>query len=98
MVATSSQIVVDRTPTIGDGMAQTSAPQSGDIYLSFNGQDSYVEIPGTDDLSPATTGELTIAVWMRPDTLNFPQPEGTGYIHWLGKGRRGRAGVGAPHV
>jgi hypothetical protein len=70
-------------------MAQTAAPQSGDIYLSFNGQDSYVEIPGTDDLSPATTGELTIAVWMRPDTLNFPQPEGTGYIHWLGKGDAG---------
>src|SRR5262249_53312824 len=24
--------------------------------------------------------------WMRPDVLNFPNAEGTGYVHWLGKG------------
>jgi hypothetical protein len=71
-------------------MPRTSAPWPGDVYLKFNGLGDFVEIPGTDRLSVDTTGALTIAAWMRPDILNFPKSEGSGYIHWLGKGESGR--------
>jgi hypothetical protein len=63
-----------------------SAPRKGDTYLKFTGVDSYVEIPSIADYSVATTGELSVAAWIRPDTLNFSRWERTGYVHWLGKG------------
>jgi len=69
-------------------MAANAAPRPGDVYLRFNGQDNYVEIPSIADYSVATTGELAVAAWVRPDTLNFPRWERTGYVHWLGKGER----------
>jgi hypothetical protein len=67
-------------------MAANAAPRQGDVYLRFNGLDNYVEIPSIVDYSVATTGELAVAAWIRPDTLNFPRWERTGYVHWLGKG------------
>ncbi len=75
-------------------MSQNAAPQAGDVYLQFNGIDAYVEIPGIADYSLATTGALTVAAWIRPDTLTFPSAEpGSDYIHWLGKGdQSGSAG------
>jgi hypothetical protein len=63
-----------------------SAPGKGDVYLKLSGADSYVEIASIADYSLATTGELSVAAWIRPDTLNFPSWEKTGYVHWLGKG------------
>jgi hypothetical protein len=70
-------------------MATNASPQSGDVYLQFNGRDAYVEIPSLADYSASTTGELTISAWLRPDTLNFPSVErNSDYIHWLGKGER----------
>jgi hypothetical protein len=63
-----------------------AAPHKGDVYLHFNGIDNYVEIPSSDDLSVATSGELTVSAWIRPDVLNFPNEESTGYVHWMGKG------------
>lgn len=63
-----------------------SAPGKGDVYLQLSGADSYVEIASIADYSLATTGELSVAAWIRPDTLNFPRWEKTGYVHWLGKG------------
>ena len=73
-------------------MVKNGSPQTGDVYLEFNGRDSYVEIPSIADYSASTTGELTIAAWIRPDTLNFPSVErNSAYIHWLGKGERSGA-------
>lgn len=63
-------------------------PNSG---FQFDGQSQYIEIPDQDQLSISTTGELSISIWMRPDTLDFDKDEGDGYIHWFGKGE----GVGA---
>src|SRR5215813_10078220 len=69
-------------------MVKNGSLQTGDVYLEFNGRDSYVEIPNISDYSASTTGELTIAAWIRPDTLNFPSVErNSAYIHWLGKGK-----------
>jgi hypothetical protein len=46
-----------------------AAPRPGDVYLRFNGLDNYVEIPSIADYSIATTGELAVAAWIRPDAL-----------------------------
>ncbi|MGX7000323.1 LamG-like jellyroll fold domain-containing protein [Caballeronia sp. KNU42] len=68
-------------------MNASAAPKTGDVYLALGGRDQYVEIPGSIAYSISTTGELTVAAWLRPDTLNFPAVEdGTDYINWLGKG------------
>jgi hypothetical protein len=60
------------------------------IYLQFDGRTSYVEVPDSPDLSVGSTGSLTVSAWMKPDTLSFPHTEGTGYVHWLGKGEDSR--------
>jgi Concanavalin A-like lectin/glucanases superfamily len=67
-------------------MSQSAAPQLGDTYLLFDGQKSYVEIPSANYNTVKPTGALTVATWMRPDTLDFPRVERDGYVHWLGKG------------
>lgn len=59
------------------------------VYLHFNGKDEYVEIPTSPRFSLSSEG-LTVSAWMRPDTLTFPNPEGSGYVHWMGKGERGQ--------
>jgi hypothetical protein len=59
--------------------------------LQFNGTASdYIEIPDSADFSVATTGSLTASAWMRPDVLTFPNFEGSGYVHWMGKGEAGQ--------
>src|SRR5947209_9883115 len=75
-------------------MTGNASPRPGDVYLEFNGPDSYVEIPSVSDYSVSTTGALTVSTWMRPDTLNFPRAAANSdYVHWLGKGdRSGGAG------
>jgi len=50
----------------------------------------YAEVADSPDLSVATTGALTVAAFIRPATLSFPQVEGTGDLHWMGKGEPGR--------
>ena len=57
--------------------------------LLFDGQQTHVEIPDSEDFS-VSTGGLTVSVWMRPDVLTFPIEEGEGYVHWLGKGEAGK--------
>jgi hypothetical protein len=73
--------------TVAIAAAGPTAPAS---YLTFNGINSYVEIPSNPDLSLSNAG-LTIAVWMRPDSLTFSKTEGSlasqQYVHWLGKGQ-----------
>jgi hypothetical protein len=63
---------------------------NGNSRLHFNGTQTYIEIPSHSDFSVTTTGELTIAAWITPETLTFPNIEGTGYVHWLGKGEIGQ--------
>jgi hypothetical protein len=58
--------------------------------LNFDGIDDYIEIADDARLSVATTGRLTVAAWMRPDVLAFPNFESTGYVRWLGKGEIGQ--------
>jgi hypothetical protein len=67
-------------------VALNAARKPGETCLVFNWKGDYVEIPSAPALSPATTGALAISAWIRPDVLNFPISEGSGYVYWLGKG------------
>lgn len=58
--------------------------------LVFDGTQTYIEVPDSTDFSLATIGGLTVSAWMRPDVLTFPNEEGDGYIHYLGKGDAGQ--------
>jgi hypothetical protein len=60
------------------------------LATMFDGVSQYVEVPDHDDLSVPTTGVITVEAWMRPDVLNFPKQESTGYVHWMGKGSAGQ--------
>jgi hypothetical protein len=55
---------------------------------------SHIEVRDHQDFSIATSGKgLSVEVWMRPDALDFDGEEGHSsddYIHWLGKGEKGR--------
>lgn len=70
------------------GPSRTKLP-NGETAAVFRGTTRYLEAPDAAALSPATTGMLTLEAWMRPDTLQFPHAEGSGYVHWMGKGTSG---------
>lgn len=63
---------------------------NGDIAKTFDGRTQYAQIQDADDLSLPTSGILTIEAWIRPDVLEFPHQESSGYVHWLGKGDIGQ--------
>jgi hypothetical protein len=58
----------------------------GSVATAFDGLTQYLEVSDQNDLSVPNTGILTIEAWMRPDTLEFSSQEGSGYVHWMGKG------------
>jgi hypothetical protein len=67
-------------------MSGSPAPAgSPRTYLMFDGVDNNVEIGSRPLLSIATTGALTVSVWMMPRVLTFTHAV-KGYVHWLGKG------------
>jgi hypothetical protein len=78
----------DVTGTYTGAPATTTLP-NGDTAVDFDGATQYFEAADAAVLSPATTGEITIEAWMRPDVLQFPNEEGSGYVHWMGKGTAG---------
>jgi hypothetical protein len=56
----------------------------------FDGSTGYVEIPDDDVFSEPTAGAITVEAWIRPDSMAMPNVEGTGYVHWMGKGEPGQ--------
>jgi hypothetical protein len=70
-------------------LSGNGALPNGSAAATFSGE-QYLEVPDARSLRPATTGILTIEAWIRPDTLEFPHEESTGYVHWLGKAERGQ--------
>jgi hypothetical protein len=63
---------------------------NGDLAAVFNGAGDYVEVPSSPSLSITDTGCLTVTAWIRPDVLQFPHEEGSGYVYILGKGVSGK--------
>jgi hypothetical protein len=78
-----------REGVIKAGTSRTSMPV-GSSAMDFNGQDQYMEIASDPVFSVPTSGVLTIEAWLRPDVLDFPKTEGSGYVYWLGKGAAGQ--------
>jgi hypothetical protein len=66
-----------------DGASTSKGPPR--TYLMFNGIDDRVEGSSSPLFSVATTGALTVSVWMMPQVLTFSHSV-KGYVHWLGKG------------
>jgi hypothetical protein len=80
-------------PDFGEEGALGSDPDRA-IRLGGPRTRSYIEVPDRDDFSIATSGDgLSVEVWMRPDDLDF-EGEKAGaageYVHWLGKGEKGK--------
>jgi hypothetical protein len=50
---------------------------------SFNGKNSFYQIPNSNDLSVTNTGQLTVSFWVCPDSLI--QNPGGDYVHFIGK-------------
>lgn len=63
----------------------------------YDGIGAYAEIADHNNFSVNTTGYLTICVWVKPvgTSLNgagellFSKDQGSGYVHWMGKGVTG---------
>ena len=93
----------DREGTYHHAVSPARMP-NGDGAAGFDGLGSYFEFPDAPDLSVTKTGILTIEAWLRPDALIFPMQEGSGYLHWMGKGGTGRRsnarsdGMGSPDL
>jgi len=77
------------TGTYGGTRSATTLP-NGDPATAFDGATGYFQVADNAKLSPATTGAFTLEAWMRPDTLEFPHVQGSGYVHWMGKGEAGQ--------
>jgi hypothetical protein len=75
--------------TYGVVPTSTTLP-NGDAAADFDGATQYMEVDDAPQISPATTGEITIEAWMRPDSTVFATPGTTGYTHWMGKGEAGQ--------
>jgi hypothetical protein len=72
------------TPPTPPTIASVPLPNNEPAF-GFNGS-QYLEIANAIDLSVPNTGAITVECWMRPDVLDFSKPEGTGYVHFMGKG------------
>ncbi len=51
---------------------------------------AFVHIPAHRDFSVNRKHGLTVEAWMRPDRLDFAGETANPYVHWLGKGEKGR--------
>ena len=60
------------------------------LNLHFDGSQTYIEVTSSTDFSIPAGGALTVSAWIRPETLFFPNTEGSGYVYWLGKGEQGQ--------
>jgi hypothetical protein len=67
-----------------------TAMPNGDLATVFDGLTQYVTVPSDRAFSVPRGGALTIEAWIRPDVLQFPRDESTGYVHWAGKGEAGQ--------
>ncbi len=63
---------------------------NGDGAAEFDGRGQYLQVPSASVLSVTHAGCLTVQAWIRPNTLQFPEAQGSGYVYVLGKGSPGR--------
>lgn len=74
------------------GSPTASTGPDGSGAFTFNGTNQYIDAGDHAAFSAATTGILTVEVWMSPAVLTFPVSQGGGdYIHWMGKSTAGQS-------
>jgi hypothetical protein len=71
----------------GTGLSHVRLPDGTEV-VDFHSGD-YLTIPTAPGFSIPTTGKFTVIAWIRPETLQFVDQQGSGYVHWLGKGEHG---------
>ena len=71
------------------GQPASTVLPNGDMAQVFNGADQYLEFADRKAFEVDATGVLTVEFWMRPDTLQFSDEEGSGYVYTMGKGDPG---------
>ena len=71
--------------TYKGGSPATATLPNGDSAAAFNGSSQYLSVPSSSAFSVSTTRQLTWEAWIRPDTLQFPNDSGYGYVDWMGK-------------
>jgi len=74
---------------VGSNILKTAMP-NGDVATVFDGTSQYVELGSSQMFSVPPGGALTLEAWIRPDVLQFPSEEGSGYVHLAGKGAPGQ--------
>jgi hypothetical protein len=72
------------------GSPISASMPNGDNAIVYNGTDQYFAVPDNDYLEIVRTGKLTVEAWIRPDVLQFPDYDSTGYVNWMGKGGAGQ--------
>ena len=75
-----------RAGSIVGGTPATTRLPNGDPAFAFDGRGEYLSFASRGAFSIPTTGRLTVEYWIRPDTLQFPDSESSGYVYILGKG------------
>lgn len=72
----------------------SACAKAGPLFLHYDGLSGYAEVPSDLAFSVSDAG-LTVAAWMRPDSLSLQRSEGLDagepYAHWMGKGDEGNA-------
>jgi hypothetical protein len=71
------------------GSPKAARLPNGDPAFAFNGAGQHLKFASRGAFSVPTTGALTVEYWIRPDTLQFSDTEGSGYVYLLGKGSPG---------
>lgn len=79
-------LVTGRVVGTATGSPGTTRMPSGATVPVFDGNRQYLTFPSRPAYSIATTQQLTVEYWMRPDNLQFRDEEGSGYVYVLGKG------------
>ena len=82
-------LVTGRWPGRAEGDVTWVRMPDGALVPRFSGAGQYLRFPDAEHYSIATTGQLTVEFWLRPDRLQFLDEEGSGYVHVLGKGNPG---------
>ncbi|ADD44650.1 LamG-like jellyroll fold domain-containing protein [Stackebrandtia nassauensis] len=73
-------------------VTKTTRLPNGDGGAIFNGANGYFRVPSHKSFSITTTGRLTIEAWISPHTLEFAKDEQSGYVHFIGKGKKSGSG------
>lgn len=87
--ATAEDLTLNEFDGIRINNPTTTTLPNGDLSPVFD-IGKHIEVASVPEFSVPTTGILTLEAWIRPDKLHFDRLDGTGYVHWMGKGDKSK--------